>query len=151
MKIVKTTLTKCWQKLVFWWQAIIHNMRDNRKKHRILKILRQKKREGDLREGPGLEVTAVGKSLPANKIHLLTNYSLEEIEVLCAELIKSEHLDLIDWTTEHQYLINNKGILAVLRKDFLGLIWYRSWDFWKWVAPLLIGLTALLNGIFKWW
>ena len=139
------------RKLVFWWYTIIHNMRDNRRKHKILKVLDQKKTQGELRSGPGLEVTPVGKSLTANKIHTITGYSLREIEVPCTELVKSEHLELIDYTPEHQYLINNRGILAIMRRDFLSKIWYRSWDFWKWVAPSLFSLIALLNGVFKWW
>lgn len=148
---IKNMIKECSKKLLFWLKIIIHNMKDNRRKHKILKVLDQKKTEGELRSGPGLEVTTVGKSLTANKLHTITGYSLKEIEVLCTELIKSEHLELIDWTPEHQYLINNRGILAIMRRDFLSKIWYISWDFWKWVAPLVISFTALLNGIFKWW
>lgn len=147
----KQIINRCLGKLLFWWNTFIHNMRDNRKKHNILKILRQKKIEGDLEESPSLEVTDVGRSLTISKIHIITKYNIEEIKVLCEELVESKHVILIDYTQETQFLINSKGILAVLRKDFLGLIWYRSWDFWKWVAPLIIALTALLNGIFKWW
>jgi hypothetical protein len=129
----------------------IHKMTANSKKHKILKALTDHWLDGENNTVSGFTVTEFGRCLNNMQIHLRTNINIQEVDNICFTLtnqgfIRSFHFDAK--TKLHTYLIEDIGRVAVIEKRFKNLIWFRNFDFWKWVLPVIFSLTALAISLY---
>src|SRR5690554_3995972 len=126
----------------------------NLKKHNILKELKIHWDNGEERTKGGTTVTPYGRSLTIIQLSKRTKYSSDKIQDLCDSLAQSQLIEKLKEDSEnksHSYILNDSGKAYVIDKILLNKVWFRNFDFWKFVLPFIIGLLGLLNSIFNWW
>jgi predicted AAA+ superfamily ATPase len=123
-------------------------------KHKILKTLKTHWDNGEERTTGSYTVNPLGRSLSIIQLSKRTKLSSDKVQDLCDTLEHSKLIDKFKEDTEnksHYYIINDFGKSYVIDKIFFYKVWYRNFNFWKFVLPFLIGLAGLLNSIFGWW
>ncbi len=122
-------------------------MRTNRRKHQILEALTNHWLDGETKSVGGFKVTEVGRCLNNMQLHLKTGIKIQKIDSICFTLANQGFISSYSFnegTKLHTYLIEDAGRVAVFENSFKNLIWWRNFDLWKWVLPLIISVIAVI-------
>lgn len=128
-------------------------MANNRSKHIILKVLKSKW-DREKKANNDKPISALDVSLDPQELSKQTGYNIEKLKDICHVLMSEQLVQKVtsgNLNLPDKYVISSKGRTYVTEQKFLNQIFWRKFEFWKFVIPTIIAIIALLNSIFGWW